>query len=88
MDVDAEGVGDQPGPDDAAGGVQVEDVALPLALRILPALAVVVGVRMWIFKELDVALARAVMVGFVKALNWFFTLKTVSFRLSLVRTFS
>ena len=48
MDVDAEGVGDQPGPDDAAGGVQVEDVALPLALRILPALAVVVGVRMWI----------------------------------------
>ncbi|KAK4122997.1 glycosyltransferase family 90 protein [Parathielavia appendiculata] len=77
VDRDAGDHGGQEGPDDAAEGAQVEDVAMPLAFRILPLLTVVACARMLTSKELKVALVKTVVAGFAKALNWFFTLKTI-----------
>ncbi|KND87665.1 hypothetical protein TOPH_07696 [Tolypocladium ophioglossoides CBS 100239] len=62
--------------DDVAEGIYVQDMALACALRVLPALAVATGVRMFVLDEPNGSFAKAVMVGLVKALSWLFTLKT------------
>ncbi|KAK4108034.1 glycosyltransferase family 90 protein [Canariomyces notabilis] len=75
VDGDAEHAGGQQGRGDAPESSQVEDMALSLGLRILPILAIAMGVRFLVSHELQVALFRVVMVASVKALSWFFTLK-------------
>ncbi|POR39227.1 Uncharacterized protein TPAR_00568 [Tolypocladium paradoxum] len=75
VDGGAEDTSEGKGHDDAAGGIDVEGVVLPCALRILPALAVAMGLRTLVLHEPNGPLGRAVMVGFVKALAWFFTIK-------------
>lgn len=84
VDADAEDAGDKEGHDDVAEGVEAQDVALPLALCTLPVLAVAMGVRMLILHEPNGPLFRAVVVGCVKALGWFFTLKAVRVSLWLL----
>lgn len=58
-------------------GVDVEEVALPWALCILPFLGVAVGVRTLALEQPNGPLLRAAVVGIVKAMAWFFTLKAV-----------
>ncbi|KAL2127733.1 hypothetical protein VTI74DRAFT_10250 [Chaetomium olivicolor] len=75
-DVDAENANDQQqSSSNATQDVEVEDLVLSLAVPMLPILAIVLGVRMMVLHEQHVALVRAVLVGLVKALAWFFTLK-------------
>ncbi|KAJ4291381.1 hypothetical protein N0V88_005974 [Collariella sp. IMI 366227] len=77
VNVDAENNGEQLGFDDVPSqSVEPEDLALPLALRILPLLIVAIGVHMCVFPQPEhVGIVKVFLVGFLKAVAWFFTLK-------------
>lgn len=82
--LDAEAAASKEGAADAAADSQAEDVAWPLALRIVPLMVLGVGVRILVLHQLytPAALRTAVLAGLAKALSWFFILKAVGFHLS------